>query len=191
MREEKTAKLALTSSSSLLPPNPSPTVPVQFSTGHNTPLSLPLHPAMADDDAGRADQAAEVVQFRVKSPSSTSDGKELVLEVPLASATVADLHRLITDKYEGHPDESRQTVSVVFSPPRARAWRRREEEPRARGHDTHRLLSLSPHHLSHPRRLLPLFTQSKQLIYAGKVLKDREATVRDVLRQVRLQALDC
>jgi hypothetical protein len=66
----------------------------------------------SDDDAGRFDQQAQTasrVSLLLKTPSSL---KEVLLELPL-SATVADLHRRITEEYDGRPSPSRQTVSLT------------------------------------------------------------------------------
>jgi hypothetical protein len=79
----------------------------------------------SDADAGRTDQTPgrseagggrgeELVSLLLRTPSSL---KELLLELPL-SATLADLQRLITDKYEGRPDASRQTVRAFVSMPK-------------------------------------------------------------------------
>jgi len=68
-----------------------------------------------NNDAGsRADQRGGAHQdatmdFRVRSPSSSAPHSDLVVTVAL-DATLADLHAVIADKYEGRPDESRQTV---------------------------------------------------------------------------------
>lgn len=72
-------------------------------TDHNNDAGMP-----GDQQRGAEDEVAmtKTIDFRVRSPSSSRD---FVMTVAL-DATLSDLHAVIADKYEGRPDEARQTV---------------------------------------------------------------------------------